>query len=160
MSAVAPTRRRGVLGGLVVIAAGVPFLLQPMGVPNAPSYLFITLGAAFTAAYFRGNRQYVYLVPAAVLGAFGIGLLLPSWITIRPDAVAPVFLGALAAGLFAVFILAPARRWVLIPAAAVAIVAIAEPLTGSTVLPPQVRPYFVPLVMIAVGVYLLVESQG
>lgn len=102
----------------------------------------------------------MYLVPAAVLGAFGIGLLLPSWITIRPDAIGPVFLGALAAGLFTVFVLAPARRWVLIPAGAVAIVAIAEPLTGSTVLPPQVRPYFVPLVMIAVGVYLLVESKG
>lgn len=143
-----------------MIAAGVPFLLQPMGIPNAPSYLFITLGVAFAAAYFRGNRQYVYLVPAAVLGAFGIGLLLPSWITIRPDAIGPVFLGALAAGLFTVFVLAPARRWVLIPAGAVAIVAIAEPLTGSTVLPPQVRPYFVPLVMIAVGVYLLVESKG
>jgi DNA-binding response OmpR family regulator len=28
-------RRRGVLGGLVVIALGVPFVLQPLGVPNA-----------------------------------------------------------------------------------------------------------------------------
>lgn len=155
-----PKRRRGVLGGLVVIAAGVPFLLQPMGVPNAPSYLFITLGLAFAAAYVRGNRQYVYLVPAAVLGAFGIGLLLPTWITIRPDAVAPVFLGALAAGLLAVFVLSPARRWVLIPAVLVAVVALAEPLTGSTILPTAFRPYFVPLVMISVGVYLLVERQG
>lgn len=143
-----------------MIAAGVPFLLQPMGVPNAPSYLFITLGLAFAAAYVRGNRQYVYLVPAAVLGAFGIGLLLPSWFTIRPDAVAPVFLGALAAGLLGVFVLAPSRRWVLIPAGIVAIVALAEPLTGSTILPAAFRPYFVPLVMIAVGVYLLVEPRG
>src|SRR5437588_5667960 len=41
-----PARRRGVLGGLVVIALGVPFVLQQLGVPNGASYLFITMGIA------------------------------------------------------------------------------------------------------------------
>ena len=59
-------RRRGVLGGLVVIALGVPFILQPLGVPNAASYLFISMGLAFLISYVRG-RQYVYLIPMVTL---------------------------------------------------------------------------------------------
>ncbi|MEK7863369.1 MAG: response regulator, partial [Chloroflexota bacterium] len=47
-------RRRGVLGGLVVIAMGLPFLLQPLGVPNAAAYLFPAMGMAFLISYLRG----------------------------------------------------------------------------------------------------------
>src|SRR5512141_732219 len=54
-------RSRGVLGGLVVMAVGVPFILQALGVPGASAYLFLALGAAFAAAYLRAGRQYVYL---------------------------------------------------------------------------------------------------
>ena len=60
-------RRRGVLGGAVLIAVGVPFLLQYAGVQNASAYLFLTLVLAFGAAWIVGSRQYVYLVPAASL---------------------------------------------------------------------------------------------
>jgi len=71
-----PPRRRGVLGGLVVVALGVPFVLQPLGVPNAASYLFLSMGAAFLIAYLRGH-QYVYLIPMVTLCSFGVALLLP-----------------------------------------------------------------------------------
>ena len=73
---VAP-RRRGVLAGLVVIAMGVPFILQPLGVPNAPSYLFLAMGLAFLISYLRG-RQYVYLIPMVMFGSLA-ALFVVTW---------------------------------------------------------------------------------
>src|SRR5579859_3164087 len=72
-------RRRGVVGGAVLIAVGITYLLPTFGVPNATSYLFLALGAAFGAAYLTGLNPYVYLVPAATLISFGTGLLIPGW---------------------------------------------------------------------------------
>ena len=62
--------RRGILGGAILVAVGAPFLLQALGAANAPAYLFVALGAAFLAAWYVGTRQYVYMVPAAVLIGF------------------------------------------------------------------------------------------
>src|SRR6266511_2747782 len=72
--------RRGVLGGAVLVAVGAPFLLQALSVANASAYLFVALGIAFLAAWYVGTRQYVYMVPAAVLIAFGLGLVVPTWL--------------------------------------------------------------------------------
>ena len=100
------SRRRGVLGGLVVIALGVPFILQPLGVPNAASNLFVSMGLAFLIAYVRG-RQYVYLIPMVTLISFGVALLLPTWIAMRPESAAPAFVGAIAIGFVVAFGLRP-----------------------------------------------------
>ncbi|TMC01838.1 MAG: hypothetical protein E6J35_10180, partial [Chloroflexi bacterium] len=78
--------RRGILGGAILIAVGAPFLLQALGAANAPAYLFVALGAAFLAAWYVGTRQYVYMVPAAVLIGFGLGLLIPTWVPALADA--------------------------------------------------------------------------
>src|SRR2546430_4927459 len=102
--------RRGILGGAVLVAIGGAFLLPPLGVPNAGAYLFVALGVAFAAAWWVGARQYVYLVPACVLIGFGFGLVTPALLDLHADTAGPVFLGMLAAGLGAVFVLAPARR--------------------------------------------------
>src|SRR4029078_3004801 len=126
--------RRGVLGGLVVIAMGLPFVLQPLGVPNAASYLFIAMGAAFLISFVRG-RQYVYLIPMVTLTSFGIALLLPTWITMRPETVAPAFVAIVALGFLSAFVLAPARRWPLIPAALLGLVAATRLITGSSPIP-------------------------
>src|SRR2546430_9297404 len=100
--------RRGILGGAVLVAIGGAFLLPPLGVPNAGAYLFIALGTAFAAAWWVGGRwQYVYLVPACVLVGFGLGLVIPTILGLPPDTAGPVFLGTLAGGLVAVFVLAP-----------------------------------------------------
>jgi CheY-like chemotaxis protein len=154
----APPRRRGVLGGLVVIALGVPFLLQPLGVPNAASYLFIAMGAAFLISYVRG-RQYVYLIPMATLISFGVALLLPTWIAMRPEAAAPAFVGAIAIGFVVAFALAPQHRWPLVPAALLGAVAAARFVTGTSLIPASIEPYLVPVVLIGVGAYLLAERQ-
>ena len=154
---VAP-RRRGVLGGLVVIALGVPFVLQPLGVPNAASYLFIAMGVAFLISYLRG-RQYVYLIPMVTLVSFGVALLLPTWITMRPESAAPAFVGVIAVGFVVAFALAPQHRWPLVPAVLLGVVAAGRFVTGTSLIPASLEPYLVPLVLIGVGAYLLAEPR-
>jgi len=54
-----------VLGGLVVIAMGIPFILQPLGVPNAASYLFVAMGGAFLISYLRGQSRRAFMTRRA-----------------------------------------------------------------------------------------------
>ena len=152
-------RRRGVLGGLVVIALGVPFLLQQLGAPNAASYLFITMGLAFLISYLRG-RQYVYLIPMVTLISFGVALLLPTWIPMRPESASPAFVGVMAVGFIVAFALAPQRRWPLVPAVLLGVFAAGRFVTGTSFIPASIEPYLVPVVLIAVGAYLLAEPQS
>src|SRR3979411_2531138 len=106
--------RRGILGGAILVAVGAPFLLQALApyfnlnISNAGAYLIIALGAAFLAAWFVGTRQYVYMVPAAVLIGFGLGLVIPTWLPLPPDAASPVFLAAPPPALPAVVLLCTA----------------------------------------------------
>lgn len=151
--------RRGILGGAVLIAIGVPFLLQWGGVPNASAYLFLALGLAFGAAWLVGSRQYVYLVPAAALITFGLGLVLPSWLSLNGDLAAPIFLGALAIGFFLVFVIEPHRPAPLVPAILLALVALLTLYGRADLLPSWFQPMFVPLLFIALGAYLLVERR-
>lgn len=151
--------RRGILGGAVLIAVGVPFLLQALDVPNAPAYLFLALGLAFGAAWYLGQRQYVYLVPAAALITFGLGLLIPSWLGLDNSLAAPIFLGALAVGFFLVFLVDPKRPVPLVPAALLALVALLSLFGMSDILPSWFQPMFVPLLFVALGLYLLIERR-
>ena len=156
----AAMQRRGVLGGAVLLAIGGAFLLPPLGVPNAGAYLFVALGIAFAAAWWRGARQYVYLVPACVLIGFGLGLVIPALLGLPADTAGPVFLGTLAGGLVAVFLLAPDRRAPLVLAGIIAVVALADLFLQIDLVPLALQPYFVPVVLIIVGLYLLVEPRG
>ncbi|HEV8671834.1 MAG TPA: hypothetical protein VGS01_13995 [Candidatus Limnocylindria bacterium] len=147
--------RRGILGGAILVAVGAPFLLQALSVPNASAYLFVALGAAFLAAWYVGTRQYVYMVPAAVLIGFGLGLVIPTWLPLPSEAAAPIFLGSLALALAIVFLVYSDHRGLLVPAGLLALVAIAD--VVGLHLPQEAQPFFVPIVLIAVGVYMLVE---
>ena len=147
--------RRGILGGSILVAVGAPFLLQALSVANASAYLFVALGVAFLAAWYLGARQYVYMVPAAVLIGFGLGLVIPTWLPLPTEAAAPIFLGSLAVALAVVFLLYPDHRGLLVPAGLLAVVAIAD-MVGLH-LPREMQPFFVPIVLIAVGVYMLLE---
>ena len=154
-----PARRRGVLGGAVLIAVGLPFLLQAVGVANASAYLFLALGIAFSLAWLLGTRQYVYLVPAAALITFGLGLLMPTWFALSNDLAAPIFLGALAVGFFIVFVSEPTRPAPLVPAVLLGITALLTLYGRDDLMPGWFQPMFVPLLFIALGVYLLVEKR-
>ncbi|MDQ2968144.1 MAG: hypothetical protein M3R37_07480, partial [Actinomycetota bacterium] len=76
-------------------------------------------------------------VPACVLVGFGLGLVMPGVLDLPADTAGPVFLGTLALGLVAVLLLSPDRR-----------------------APLALQPYFVPVVLVIVGLYLLVEPKG
>ncbi len=154
-----PAGRRGILGGAILVAVGAPFLLQAVNVPNASAYLFVTVGLAFLAAWLLGTRQYVYLVPAALLIAFGLGLVIPTWLPLPAETAAPIFLGSLALGLLVVFAAHPNRPIFLIPAAVLAVVALVDLFAKVQLVPSALQPFFVPIVLIAVGVYLLVEPR-
>jgi len=149
-------KRRGVLGGLVVCAVGLAFLLPALRIPNAGPFLFIALGGAFAAAYYMGYRQYVYLVPAAVLIGLGIGLLLPALYDLGAFA-GPIFFGALAGALVSVTLLAPERRWPLIPAAPLVVIAVAGVIGRVDIVPVDLQPFILPAVLLLVGAYLLFE---
>lgn len=149
-------RPRGVLGGAVILAIGVAFLLTPLGVKNGSLYLFITLGLAFLAAYYLGSRQFIYLMPAATLLAFGVGLLLPTWYPgLSPDFAGPVLLGTQALGFVVVWAAAHERWWPLVPAAILGAVAMADAFARVAIIAPAAQPYFVPVMLIGVGAYLL-----
>ena len=159
-AAPAIARRRGVLGGSVLVAVGAPFLLQAVGVQNASAYLFLALGLAFGAAWFLGTKQYVYLVPASSLITFGLGLVIPTWFNLSNDLAAPIFLGALAIGFLLVFIVDPKRPAPIVPAVLLALVALLTLYGRGDLLPSWFQPMFVPLLFIALGVYLLVEKRA
>lgn len=152
-------RRRGMLGGLVLIAIGATFLRPPLGVPDAISYLFLALGVAFSVAYFQGLRPTVYLVPAAVMLAFGVGLLIPTWFGLPGAVRAATFLAALAVGFAGVFLVRPSRRWPLVPAAILAVISLAELFDRGDLIPVAAQPFMVPLILIAVGGYLIVAPR-
>lgn len=152
-------RRRGILGGAVLVAVGVTYLLPSLGVPNATSYLFLALGAAFASAYVTGLSPYVYLVPAATLISFGTGLLIPGWLSLPGETVAPIFLASLTVGLVGVFVIRPQRRWPLVPAAILGAVTLAEIFRVAQVIPSGLQPLFVPLILIAVGGYLILAPR-
>lgn len=155
----AAPRRRGVLGGLVVFAVGLSFLLPAFGFQNAGPFLFIAIGSAFGAAYWLGYRQYVYLVPAATLLGLGIGLLLPAVFDLGLYG-APIFFGALAAALVSVTLLAPDRRWPIVPAAPLALIAVAGVIGRVDLVPAALQPFILPVVLMLVGGYLLFEPAN
>ncbi|HEV8536121.1 MAG TPA: hypothetical protein VGR87_10455 [Candidatus Limnocylindria bacterium] len=153
--------RRGVLGGAVLLAIGAGFLLQAAGRADAGYAMFLFLGLAFGAAWWLGTKQYVYLVPAATLIGFAIGLLIPFWFGLPAQTRFPIFLGALAMGLVAVFVLAPQRWAPLVPAALLGAVALVDVVAPSVLQGVSgLVPFFVPIVLIFVGIYLLVEPRG
>ena len=144
----------------MLVAVGAPFLLQAVGTPNASAYLFLALGVAFGAAWLLGTKQYVYLVPAASLVTFGLGLVHPTWLGLSNDLAAPIFLGALAIGFFIVFVVDPHRPAPLVPALLLAVVALLTLYGRGDILPAWFQPMFVPLLFIALGVYLLIEKRA
>lgn len=158
MAAAASRRPRPVLGGAILIAIGAAFLLQavPATAPYVGALLFVFLGLAFALAYALGTRVFAYLLPAGVLLGFGIGLLVPDLLSLRGDIAAPIFLFTLGVGLVVVYLLAPNRRWPLVPAAILALIS-AVGYFQPALIPPPVRPFILPLILIGVGAYLVVE---
>jgi hypothetical protein len=145
---------------MVLLAVGCAVLLPPLGVRDAGSYLFLFLGLAFAVAYAAGRHQFVYLLPAATLIGFGTGLLIPQAMPALQDRASAIFLGSLAAAFAAVYVLAPSRRTPIVVAAVVGVVALAELVAKIELVPAGLQPYFVPVILIVAGGYLLLEPRA
>ena len=143
----------------MLIAVGAPFFLQALGLAKASAYLFLALRLAFGASWLLGTRQYVYLVPAASLVTFGLGLVIPSWLGLSNELAAPIFLGALAIGFGLVFLVDPNRPAPLVPALLLALFAFLTLYGRGDLMPAWFQPMFVPLLFIGLGIYLLVERR-
>lgn len=152
------TGGRGILGGAVLLAVGFGVLMQAMGVTDAGAYLFLFLGLAFAVAYVAGTQQYVYLVPAAVMIGFGLGLIIPTAFGLQSHA-SGIFLASLAVGFLVIYLLSHSRRIPLALAAILAVVALADIFTTVPIVPDAFKPYFVPVILIVTGAYLILEPR-
>ena len=152
------TGERGILGGAVLLAVGLGVLMQAMGAADAGAYLFLFLGLAFAVAYVAGTHQFVYLVPAATMIGFGLGLIIPTAFGLQREA-SGIFLASLAVGYLVIWLLSPARRIPLVIAAVVGVVALADSFTTIPIVPEGVKPYFVPIILILTGGYLILEPR-
>ena len=153
------TGGRGVLGGMVLLAVGTAVLLPPLGVRDAGSYLFLFLGVAFAIAWAAGTQQFVYLVPAATMTGFGLGLIIPQAIPRFQDEASAIFLGSLAAAFIVIYLLSPSRKIPLAVAAVIAVVALADLFAKIELIPSGFQPYFVPIILIVTGAYLILEPR-
>lgn len=153
------TGGRGVLGGTVLLAVGSAVLLPPMGVRDAGSYLFLFLGVAFAIAYAAGTQQFVYLVPAATMIGFGLGLIIPQAIPRFQDDASAIFLASLAAAFVVIYLLSPSRKIPLAVAAVIGVVALADLFAKVELIPAGLQPTFVPIILIVTGAYLILEPR-
>lgn len=151
-------RRQGSLGGLLVSAMGVSLMASAITGEGRTAYLFVALGAAFTIAYAQGRQPYVYLVAASTFAALGLGMAIPAALAISEPESGSVFLGVLALGPLAVFLIRPVRRWPLAITVVLGPLAAAQAL-GIAFIPPAVQPLFVPATLVAVGVYLVIAPR-
>lgn len=150
---------RGVLGGMVLLAVGTAVLLPPLGVRDAGSYLFLFLGLAFLIAWAAGTQQFVYLVPGVTMVGFGLGLIIPQAIPAFQAQTSAIFLGSLAVAFVVIYLLSPSRRIPLVVAAVIGVVALADLFAKIDVIPAALQPYFVPLILIVTGAYLILEPR-
>ena len=151
------TGGRGILGGAVMFAVGFGVLLQVMGVARADAYLYLFLGLAFAFAYVAGTRPYVYLVPAATMIGFGLGIIIPTAFGLQSHA-SGIFVASLAVAYLVVYLVSPSRRIPLALAVIIGLVAIADTF-ASVPIADDWKPYFSPIVIIITGAYLLLETR-
>jgi hypothetical protein len=152
------TGGRGILGGAVLLAVGFGVLMQALGAADAGAYLFLFLGLAFALAYVAGTHQFVYLVPGATMTGFGLGLIIPTAFGLQEQATG-VFLGSLAVAFVVIYVLSPSRKIPLGVAAVIGVVALADIFTAIPVIPDGLKPYFVPIILIVTGAYLILEPR-
>jgi hypothetical protein len=152
------TGGRGILGGAVLLAVGLGVLMQALGAADAGAYLFLFLGVAFALAYVAGTHQFVYLVPASTMIGFGLGLIIPVAFN-QQDQASGIFLASLAIAYLVIYLLSPSRKIPLAVAAVIGVVALADIFTTIEIVPDALRPYFVPIILIITGAYLILEPR-
>ena len=70
-----------------------------------------------------------------------------------------IFLASLAIAFLVVYLLSPSRKIPLGVAGIIGLVALADIFTTIPVVPDGVKPYFVPIILIVTGAYLILEPR-
>lgn len=150
-------RPRGIIAGLIVLAIAIAFVLPPLGIRNAGAYLFLAIGWAFVLAYaHKQHHGWSYLMPGCTLVGFGTGLLIPTWYPAMDEKLAgPVLLASQAVALVVCYMVKPHHWGPLVPAGILGGVAFADAFLKTPLVPDDAQPYFLPLVMAGVAIYLL-----
>jgi hypothetical protein len=114
-------------------------------------YVLIVIAAPFLTVYLRDRVQWWFLIPAYVLLAVALMILLQELGILSDELTAPYVLFAIAIPFYVVFIRDRAQWWFLIPAAVLTIVGL------SLLAAADVGAYIVPILLVAAGVVLLVR---
>ncbi len=150
---------RAAFPAAILLAIAIVFFLQALQIPDVGSLLFVGLGIAFATPYVfsTDRRRHMYLLPAGTLLGLGVGLWVPDLLDAPSSIAAPIFLTSLAAGLVAVVLLARERPWPLLLAAVLFVLAVIEIFAHRLFIPEPIRPFIVPAIIFALGIYVLVD---
>ena len=77
----------------------------------------------------------------------------------RADQASGIFLASLAIGYAVIYLLSPSRKVPLAVAVVIGVVALADIFTTIPVVPDALKPYFVPIILIVTGAYLILEPR-
>lgn len=149
-------RHSGITAGIILIALGAVFLIaQIVRLENA---LLFVLGIGFYVAYFVAGRSRGLLVAGGVLGGLGLGTLVRDLAGLSGSLGSGVLFLCWALGWASIWLIDQRLRWALWPAAVFAAIGA---ISTATAIPglDQYSSYVWPLVLIAIGAWLLLRRQ-
>lgn len=156
-----PARRRGTLGGLILIALGL-VALGGIWFPASGAWLFLGLGGAFLMARVLTGRC-GYAVPAGLLLAFGSFVWLTETGAVKEPGAGGTFFVLLGLGFLAAYAIAarPEAVWPILPGTV--LIAFGGFLQGALFGVPVDRvwwlaPYW-PVSLLVLGAWLLIRDQ-
>jgi Toastrack DUF4097 len=154
-------RRRGVIGGLILIALGVA-ALGGMWFPGQGAWLFVGLGTAFAVARVLTGRP-GYAVPAGILLGFGSFVWFTEIGLLNGPQAGGMFFVFLGLGFLAVYLIGGrwGTVWPVLPAAL--LIGLGTFIQATTLGAPFERFWwlaqFWPLSLVALGVWVLLRDQ-
>lgn len=150
-----PLRRdRGaIIGAVILILAGVYFLLANFYPQVVGRSFLLLLGIAFLLAYFLGRHNVGFLIPGGILAGLGLGIILEPYVASpASEGVVPFFLGL---GFILIWLFSRRHFWALIVGGILAIIGAAI-IVGRAFLFIDVGRYW-PILLILLGIWVLVQ---
>lgn len=110
-----PRHRRtgGAVGGIILIIAGIFFLLANIFPRQVGPSFPLLVGLAFLTAYFLGQRNVGFLIPGGIIAGTGLGVLLAQLIPDRESG--GIIVLCLGLGFIAIWLFERGHQWALIP---------------------------------------------